>query len=79
MTGVRAFQVEKDDIAAVRLFSHSHHHNVMSCHIKILKLVNSESHQYSPAARMTAAITITLKIQGHKCQEEHWLEDWARL
>ena len=62
-----------------RLLSRSHHHNVMSCHIKILQLVNLERHQYCTAARLIAAITITLKVRGDKCQREHWLEDWARL
>lgn len=79
MTEMCAFQVEKDDIAAGPLFSRSHHHNVMSCHIKILELVNLERHQYSPVPRIIAAITITLKVGGDKCQQEHWLEDGARL
>lgn len=61
MTGTRAFQVEEDDIAASCLLSRSHHHNVMSCHIKILELVNLERHQYS-LVRIIAAITITLKV-----------------
>lgn len=73
MTGTRASQVEGDDIAAGRLLSRSHHHNVMSCHIKILELVNLERHQYPTPARIIAAITITLKVQGDKCQQEHWL------
>lgn len=72
------FQVERDDIAAGRLLSRSHHHNVMSCHIKILQLVNLERHQYCAAARLIAAITITLKVRGDKCQQEHWLEERAQ-
>lgn len=79
MTGIHASPLDEDDIAATCLFSRSHHHNAMSCHIKILKLVNLESHQYSPAAGTTAAITITLKVWSDKCQQEHWLADWARF
>lgn len=78
-TGTRAFQVERGDIAAGCLLSRSHRHNVMSCNIKILQLVNLEHHQYRAAAGIIAAITITLKGRGDKCQQEHWLSDWARL
>lgn len=59
MTQAHASQVEKDDIALGRLLSH---YNVMSCHIKILKLVNLERCEYSPTARIIALITITLKV-----------------
>lgn len=79
MTGTHAFQEEKDAIAAGLPLSRSRHHNVMSCHIKILQLVNLERHQYCVEARIIAAITITLKVRGDKCQQEHWLGDWARL
>lgn len=73
MTGTHASRVEKDDIAAGRLLSRSHLHNVVSCHIKILELVNLERHQPSTAARIIAAITITLKVLSYKCQQEQWL------
>lgn len=62
MTQAHASQVEKDDIVSGRLLSRSHCYNVMSCHIKILKLVNLERCEYSPTARIIALITITLKV-----------------
>lgn len=50
-----------------------------SCHIKILEPANLERREdAAAAARLIAVITVTLKPGGHKCQQEHWLEDGLR-
>lgn len=64
---------------SLHLFSHSFRYNVMCCHNKILKLVNLRCRQCSTEARLIAAITITLKVWGGKCQQEHWVEDQPGL